>query len=95
MTNEQVLAVAAKYDRELISYPAERQATDSPPGGRESALRHARWMCQQIPSQVASGDVEKAMRWLGFVQGTLWASGTKSVDSMRADNTAEVAPGMA
>lgn len=90
MTSEQVLSVAAKYEQELISYPAERQVPDSPPGGRESALKHARWMCQQIPSQIASGDVEKAMRWLGFVQGTLWASGTKSIDAMRKDNTTKV-----
>jgi len=95
MTNEQMLAVAAKYEQELISYPAELQELNSPPGGRESALRQARWMCQQIPSQIASGNTGKAMRWIGFIQGTLWASGAKSVDTMRKDNMAEVAPIMA
>jgi len=92
MTNEQILAVAAKYESELVSYPAEHQGDGFPPSGRESMLSHARWMCRQIRDHVAAGRTEKAMRWLGFVQGIMWASGTKSIEAMRGDNTAEVAP---
>ena len=33
------------------------------------------------------GKVEKAMRWLGFVQGTLWLLGVYSIDEMRAQTT--------
>ncbi len=32
------------------------------------------------------GKIEKAMRWLGFMQGTLWLAGAKSIETMREDN---------
>ena len=95
MTNEQILSVATKYESELVGYPAERQDHGSPPGGRESALRHARWMCQQIPVHLTAGNTGKAMRWLGFIQGVLWTSGAKSIGTMREDNTGKAVPATA
>jgi hypothetical protein len=31
--------------------------------------------------------MEKAMRWLGFIQGVLWSTGVRTIDQMREDNT--------
>lgn len=96
MTGDQIASVAAKYEGGLRSYPAERWPGDKPiwpPGNHDhhdGALGHVRWMCQQIPAFLKEGRVEKANRWLGFVQGVLWAIGHKSIDSMRDDNVAEV-----
>jgi len=35
-------------------------------------LRHAAWMCVQALGMVHAGDIEKADRWLGHIQGLLW-----------------------
>jgi len=34
-------------------------------------------------------DIEKAMRWLGFVQGVLWLHGDFTLDQMREHNRCE------
>lgn len=34
-------------------------------------------------------DVEKLMRWIGFVQGALWSVGYVSIDNFREMNTHE------
>lgn len=46
-------------------------------------LNHVTWMADE-----ASGftDSIKANRWLGFIQGVLWAFGMKSVESIDEDN---------
>jgi len=47
-------------------------------------LEHLLWMCQTIRVFVAEGRREKAMRWLGFVQGALWAKALVSIDHLKA-----------
>ncbi len=39
------------------------------------------------PAWDVPADLEKAMRWLGFVQGVLWSTGVRTIDQMRKDNT--------
>ena len=53
---------------------------------RAERLEHALWMCEQGARFAAAGELGKAFRWLGFVQGVLWADGVRSIDDMRADN---------
>ena len=43
-------------------------------------------MCSQVKLFVETRETEKAMRWFGFMQGTLWMAGVKSIDAMRDDN---------
>lgn len=50
-------------------------------------LRHIMWMSQQAKEFALSGNVVKAQRWLGFVQGVLWSHELRSVDDLRKDNT--------
>ena len=45
------------------------------------------WMFAQTRAYVTT-DLEKAMRWLGFIQGVLWSKLGFSIDQMREDNTA-------
>lgn len=40
------------------------------------AMRHVLWMCDQVDGFVDAGRIWKAMRWLGFMQGVVWAHGT-------------------
>ena len=53
-------------------------------GGSEAS--HVFWMLITIPIFMREGRTEKAMRWLGFVQGFLWARGMATIDEMKAAN---------
>lgn len=44
---------------------------------------HLLWMCDAATEFVEEGDDEKAFRWLGFIQGTLWAMNTFSLNDLR------------
>lgn len=49
-------------------------------------IGHLMWMCSEGCELVTKGSVEKANRWLGFVQGALWMAGLASIDEMREWN---------
>jgi hypothetical protein len=44
---------------------------------------HLKYMCVEAQKFVDEGRVEKAMRWLGFLQGVLWESGEFSLDDLK------------
>jgi len=44
---------------------------------------HLLYMCEMGKSLVISGRTEKAMRWLGFLQGAIWGFGIASIDKMK------------
>lgn len=46
-------------------------------------LRHLHWMCSQMRSRMDSVPVDKASRWLGFIQGCLVMHGLISVEMER------------
>ena len=48
--------------------------------------RHVAWMCDKAWELVQGGETEKAMRWLGFIQGYLWCENIRSINKMRDDN---------
>jgi hypothetical protein len=50
------------------------------------ALSHAAWMCEQARTFAETGKLDKANRWIGFIQGTLWMAGRATIDEMREDN---------
>jgi hypothetical protein len=52
----------------------------------EEMLYHIIWCCKQAEGFAAVGDLDKANRWLGFVQGFLWRSGSCSIDDLRDMN---------
>jgi len=102
MNLKQLVQVLHQYDAQLEqrSIEAQRhQGVNSPFADATGMLQHARWMCQEtlkfLPKEnegMSTEDrqkiTEKAMRWLGFIQGVLWSTSTRSIDEMRADNTA-------
>ena len=85
MTKDKIKVIVDKYKSDLAAYVPKRHPpymtlADWP---RASMVcDHLVWMLEQIPEL----DHDKAMRWLGFVQGALWAIGKKSIDEMKADN---------
>ena len=64
------------FDRTTASFPRSRQ------------LEHTAWMCLEIQKALDGGERERAMRWLGFTQGVLWAHGIYAVDELREQNRA-------
>jgi len=48
--------------------------------------KHILWMLWRIPFFVKEGRRRKANRWLGFVQGFLWANGIYTIEEMKEHN---------
>lgn len=46
-------------------------------------LDHLFFMAIEAQKFVDAGRIEKAMRWLGFIQGAVWGGGLVSIDSMK------------
>jgi hypothetical protein len=83
MTKEQIINVCQLYD-DILTKDGFQNVQENDEYG---SLNHARWMLNQIPNML--GDfykIEKANRWLGFVQGVLWANGYCDIKSMKEHN---------
>lgn len=82
------------HDRWAAHYAPERLDTEDlfPAGDRSKAIKHALWMCAQGLEFVRQDELDKAFRWLGFVQGTFWCCGHYSIDEMRAHSTEPTEP---
>lgn len=52
-------------------------------------IRHLKWMANEIIHFLAEDRTEKAMRWLGFIQGALWVMGLSSIEESKRANMPE------
>jgi len=90
MTSEQTKALFQKYQERLAwEFPPKRGDTAVLGGSlptHTSELQHAAWMCVEGQKLVDEGKLEKANRWLGFVQGVLWMGNQLTIDQMRDDS---------
>ena len=95
MDKDQSLRVVTNYIKDLYSFNImSKRHLDLDINNfdmskdRNSMLEHSHWMCEQMISQCDDYDnnIEKVMRWLGFVQGIFWTTGFYSIDKMRTDN---------
>ena len=50
---------------------------------RQAAIGHAAWMCEEAIKLVDEGRMEKAMRWLGWINATVWFNGLMSLDDIK------------
>ena len=85
MTPEKVKSVV-EYYRQQMHWIAPQEADKTKTITGEGAAEHVRWMLDRIDEFVDEGRIEKAFRWLGFVQGVLWLDGRFSIDEMRHHN---------
>lgn len=53
---------------------------------RTEQLEHLLWAVTEVKSFVDEGRIEKAMRWLGFIQGVLWSNHQYSIDDLKDMN---------
>ncbi len=88
MTSDQVRAAALRYEILLRSSRAEssRFPVNSAHPSIQEGLNHALWMCMTIREQLDEGKLDKAIRWLCFVQGVIWLGGLGPIDDFRRDN---------
>jgi hypothetical protein len=49
----------------------------------DAQVSHFLFMCQEAQKFVDEGRIEKAMRWLGFIQGVLWADNEFTLDDLK------------
>lgn len=52
----------------------------------QDRYNHLLYMCDQIPTFVLEGRSDKALVWLGFIQGTLWMEDLATIAEMRRWN---------
>ncbi len=73
MTPEKLTQLFKFYDNDLakrgISVAQQQEFAIT----RYSNLEHLRYMCDRALDFVEENRIEKAMRWLGFIQGVLFA----------------------
>ena len=51
--------------------------------GMERKIAHVKFMCVEGQKFVDEGRIDKAMHWLGCVQGVLWAVGRFPLDDLK------------
>ncbi len=49
-------------------------------------LAHCHGMLDEMEKFVAEGRMEKAFRWLGFIQGCLWSAGLYTLEELKNHN---------
>ena len=81
MKKNQFMEVCQDYDELLAKDGVIIKHRD--PNG-DGDMNHIRWMINEIPKLVDNPcKIEKANRWLGFVQGVLWLKGYYTIDEMK------------
>ncbi len=78
MKEEKIINACEVY-KEKLSHLAEQ------PHFPETQ-KHILWMLWQIPGFLKEGRKEKANRWLGFIQGSLWAEDVYTIEEMKEHN---------
>lgn len=87
MMKERVVSVLLMYGDTLSQhgFTPERHTSEELPTGKQRG-QHLAWMCVEAVKIAEEDRTEKAMRWLDFIQGALWADGYRSVEDMKKDN---------
>jgi hypothetical protein len=84
MSKDQFLLVLRFYRNALSGVPQE--ADHGADLAHDEQLEHLLFMLNRMETMYEE-DPEKAMRWLGFVQGVLWSQGDYTIDELRIQNT--------
>lgn len=86
MTSKKILEVVFLYQEELKKLQDNLREVPHAMEVPDSVLSHCLYMLGQIKIFVVSTKIEKAFRWLGFIQGVLWSHGVYSINEMRNHN---------
>lgn len=75
---EKILELIVKYREDLERMDAEPILTDENCQNQQQATDHAFAILNQIEDLTEKNQIEKAYRWLGFVQAILFVNGKYS-----------------
>lgn len=64
----------------------ERLSEATTPHPHRRGLEHCHSMLGEMEKFVREGRLEKAFRWLGFIQGCLWMAGHMTINELRDHN---------
>lgn len=90
LTNEKLISVFKGYgiclnanDVVAREMPEEMKMLPVHMVPKEVRLSHIAHMCETAIDFVHEGRIEKAMRWLGFIQGSLYELGTYTINDLK------------
>ena len=88
MTPEKVLEVIEIYKNKLqeLGVNSDRLSGNEIPTTRNGFLGHCRAMLDVTELLIKDNRMEKAFRWLGFVQGVFWVLGLYTIEEMKNHN---------
>jgi hypothetical protein len=88
MTPQQIHNVINKYRAKLqkanlqpAQFPSEHLVTDW-----RLQIKHCMWMLDRMEEFLKEDRLEKVNRWLGFIQGVLWAQSIYTIENLKEDN---------
>lgn len=83
MLEPQLIAAARLYDEIIATNGFGTQRYED--GGTTILERmpHLRWMCGEIIRYANEGQLSRANRWVGYIQGQLQAMGMLTLDELR------------
>jgi hypothetical protein len=87
MTPEQILSAINKYEKLLENLgdtPLESKHDNR--CCQSTATAHLLTMIPKMREFISQNKLEKAFRWLGFIQGVLWFEGLYTLDELKNDN---------
>ena len=92
MTLDHIKKVLQEYDAKLLKdlvLPCQLSNYDNLHDPDFIQLEHIRWMCQKAQWFCDNGEEGKANRWLGFIQGVLYANGEMTISEQRDHNRSD------
>jgi hypothetical protein len=87
MTDEKVKEAFDKCHallRMFASFEPERNIEAMP--GTPASYKHLIWLALNGPALLDQGKRDKAMRWLGFIQGAIWWGRLAGIEELKAMN---------
>ncbi len=79
MLNAKCIAILAMYSKNLELYVGS-------PAFDANKIKHMQTMVPKATAFFEGGRREKGFRWLGFIQGALWAEGIYSIEDLKEHN---------
>ena len=88
MKKEKIIEVLNKYRSALEKFniSPKQYPHDLASPSKEDAIAHVLLMMNTMEEFLKADRIEKAFRWLGFIQGCLWQIDIYSIEDMKNDN---------